>query len=188
MNWDKLDLHLENLIPGIAILSLVLFYWPQNLTNLKEQSIILGIAFIALSYLAGTIGNIFARMLLDTVSAMTFRTTLIRWLAEQKIEDLTDKSKSNLNKQYSFLIDCAMLCSNESVVKEILKRRQTARLCRSALIPVFLVVSHNISNPWLIIALPITYIFMLLLYGYAEVAIFTEAHRGYRILSRSKLP
>ncbi|CAK0751244.1 hypothetical protein CCP3SC15_1760001 [Gammaproteobacteria bacterium] len=85
MNWDKLDLHLENLIPGLAILSLALFYFPPDLSGIKEQPVILGIAYVALSYLTGAVGNILALMLLDPVSARTIRTPLIRWLAKQKI-------------------------------------------------------------------------------------------------------
>jgi len=137
MNWDKLDIHLENLIPGLAIMSLVLFYIPTDLTRFQDETVIMGIAYVALSYLTGAVGNILARMLLDPFSALTLRTPLIRWLGKQKLEDLSDKSKHNLNKRYSILIDSTMLCGNESVTKEILKRRQTARLCRSALIPVY---------------------------------------------------
>ncbi len=185
MNWDKLDLHLENLIPGLAILSLVLFYWPPDLATIRDHTVVFGIAYVALGYLAGAVGNILARVLLDPVSARTFRTFLIRWLAKQKIDDLSDTSMYALNKRYSFLIDSAMLCGNESVVKEILKRRQTARLCRSALIPVMLVVSQIVSAVWVLPALLATFLFVLVLYGYSEVAIFTEAHRGFRILSRS---
>ena len=143
MNWDKLDIHLENLIPGLVILSLVLFFFPPDLASLKEQTVILGIAYIAMSYLAGAVGNILSRMLLDPVSARSFRTPLFRWLAKQKIEDLKDTSKYALNKQYSYLIDSAMLCRNESVIKEVLKRRQTARLCRSALIPILLAINND---------------------------------------------
>ncbi|MBC8552346.1 MAG: hypothetical protein H8D23_22185 [Candidatus Brocadiales bacterium] len=185
MNWDKFDIHLENLIPGMALLSLMAHYWPLDLTTYKDHVASVGIAFVALSYLAGAVGNILARMLLDPVSSKTIRTPLIRLLAHQKIKDLNDKSKDALNKHYSFLIDSAMICGNDSVVKEVLKRRQTGRLCRSALIPVLLIVSQMASGIGMIALLAGAYVFMLLLYAYSEVATFTEAYRGYRILDRT---
>lgn len=184
MNWDKLDLHLENLIPGMVLLSIIAFYWTPNLSELQTHSVVIGIAFVALSYLLGAVGNIFARMLLDPISARTLRTPMIRLLARQKIDDLEDTKKDTLNRRYSFLIDSAMICGNDSVVKEILKRRQTARLCRSALVPVLLLVVRITPGYWSVVTLFLAYLFMLLLYAYSEVAIFTEAHRGYRILCR----
>ena len=184
MNWDKLDIHLENLIPGIVLLSIIVAKWTPDLNPFSGNQVALGTAFVATAYMLGAVTNIFSRVALDPVSAITFRTPMIKIFAKRKISDIDDRSMDALNSRYSFLIDQAMICGNDIVIKEVQKRRQTGRLCRSALVPAVLVIVVLLwkhINSWALSSIPLAYLIMLLLYGYSEVAVFTEAHRGYRI-------
>lgn len=181
MNWDKLDIHLENLIPGIVLLSLIILNYNVDYSKIISNSVIGGVVFISVGYMLGTIGNITARLLIDKMSELTIRTPMIKLFAKSKIADMKEKTTKSLNARYSFLIDQAMDCGNDIVVKEVVKRRQTGRLLRSSLIPGIFAMFYFVPQGFKVLAVIIAYIFILFLYAYAEVAVFTEAHRGYRI-------
>jgi hypothetical protein len=183
VNWEKLDLHLENLMPGIVLLTVALITWKVDLGPLTDHAVVLAAAFVAFAYMVGALGNILARLLLDFVSENTIRPTMIKIFARRKLVGTEDRSFNGINKRYSELITAALTCGNPGVEKEIRKRRQTARLCRSALCPAWLGVvalwSSNDGTPAELIGLLIAvYGTMLILYGYSEVTIFQESFRG----------
>ena len=196
------------ILPGLAIVSLTCvvlwFQHPLDISPLKDQSVTVGVGFGAISYLVGSVCNILSRLMLDPVSSYTLRTVFIERIARRKMENLPDEYKPSvqdtysarrdkINKAYSYMIDEAMLCQNKDVINELLKRRQTGRLCRSALIPTMLIfylllipASFKVVHPWMSVVVPSlgTYVFILVMYAYSEVATFTEAVRGYRIKKR----
>ena len=66
------------------------------------------------------------------------------------------------------------------------KRRQTGRLLRSALIPIWLiVVSLGLKAAWgvilIILSMLVVYCLLLGLYAYAEATIYQEGYRGEQI-------
>jgi hypothetical protein len=65
MNWDKIELHVENLIPGLVLGALLLPVLP----SMTSRPVADAAVFVAASYLLGTIGNVFARFLLGRLSA-----------------------------------------------------------------------------------------------------------------------
>jgi hypothetical protein len=77
MNWDKFDIHLENLIPGLTLTTILVFYWPDifNLSDVNKTLTAAGI--IASSYLAGAVANILARILLAPVAPWLLRVPFI---------------------------------------------------------------------------------------------------------------
>ena len=85
MNWEKLDLHLENVIPGVVLLSILAIVLRPELGPLANRDAILTVAFIATAYMLGTVGNLLARMLLDYVSRRTIRAMMFRRVLAEKL-------------------------------------------------------------------------------------------------------
>ena len=188
MNWDKFDNHLENLITGVTLATIFVIFWPELIDLTIANKTLISTGFIATSYLTGAVANLIARSLISTISPWTLRAHFIKLFAKNRITCLDKKTKGNINKLYSKYIDETMMCDNEHVIKEILKRRQTGRLCRSALLPLILIVykiiSSQTSSTWLIVlGILCSYVFVLILYTYAEISVFSEASRGSRIFN-----
>lgn len=185
MNWEKLDLHIENLIPGVVLLSVLLLGWPPDLGALAGQTAILATAFIGSAYMLGAIDNLLARLLLDYVCRRTVRRFFMRALLGYRLE-LEHPTRTAIDKRYSAVITAGLSCGNARVEAEVAKRRQTARIMRSALIPVIVVIwvvgSKTGWSVWQrLSASGAAYVALLLLYAYSEVAIFQEGYRGERI-------
>ncbi len=178
VNWEKFDLHLENLIPGIVLLSAVVAGWSVDPGPLEGQAALLAISFVACSYMLGAVGNVGARFLLDDVSKVALRPPLLQLFAKDRLDDKT--KWANINKQYVDEIAKTLRGPDERIAAEVSKRRQTGRILRSALCPICIVLFVMASHaqwPWWVTAVAAlcSYIVLLLLYGYAEVAIFHEA-------------
>lgn len=178
MNWDKLDLHLENLLPGVLLAAILMPFAGIDLNALIGNDALEVVVFVAISYMFGTIGNVFARLSLDWISEKTIRTYMIKGFARQKLWELSERDK--INQRYDDLITIALQCRYESISGEIKKRRQTARLLRSTLLPLLLGiwVFSNMCWVWMALITVAAYLAILFLYAYAEVAIFQEAFRA----------
>lgn len=184
MSWEKLDLHIENLIPGVVLLSVLVLGWPPNLGTLTGQAAILATAFIGSAYMLGAIDNLLARLLLDYVCRRTVRRFFMRALLGYRLE-LEHPTRTAIDKRYSAVITAGLSCGNARVEAEVAKRRQTTRIMRSALIPVIIMIwVVGCKTGWSVwqrlSASGAAYVALLLLYAYSEVAIFQEGYRGER--------
>jgi hypothetical protein len=182
MNWDKLDLHMENLIPGIVLVALLMIGWPFPLGALSQQTTILAAAFVGAAYLLGTFVNLLSRLLLDRVNRATLRAPFFRVFAPQHLPKGPVK-KETINELYSLAISTGMSCGNPRIESEVAKRRQTGRLMRSALVPgvvATILIAH--SQGWSSLGIAGIafglYLVLMILYAYAEVAVFQEGKRG----------
>lgn len=198
MNWEKFDLHLENLIPGIIILFLFLYISSGPSIEMKfiqNNEVGQVTIFIATAYLVGVIANIVSRMLVDTASKRHARERVFNFFLSEKIERLKEDLENdpiienrkdfNIHEAYSSAIDSAMTCGVPEIISELTKRRQTGRLVRSSLIPGCLIVySIGVTTSHTRIAIsliPLFYITIIFIYAFSECTTFQEALRGQRI-------
>jgi hypothetical protein len=183
MNWDKLELHVENMIPGLVLGGLIASFirLPEPLNKLTIIGE--GAVFVAASYLLGTLGNVLARALVDTVSKHTFRPLFIKVLARDKLSP-EERSWRKLGERYSRALDAGLTCGKILIETEVAKRRLTGRLVRSCLLPAWTalwIVGDSWTLPRLAIASISLYVMILMLYAYAEVVVFREGLRGERV-------
>jgi hypothetical protein len=187
MNWEKLDLHIENMIPGLVLLTIALLGWPPNLGQLASQKVIIATAFVALAYMLGALANLLARLFLDFVCKRTIRQYFMRFFLRDRLGLGAKPTRTAIDDRYSLVIDAGLSCGNERVASEVAKRRQTARIVRSALIPTLLGIwvlgaelQKSVSQR--IVIWIAAYVSLLLLYAYSEVTIFQEGNRGLRMM------
>jgi hypothetical protein len=185
MNWEKLDLHIENLIPGVVLITIVILAWPISLTVLSGHEGLLLAAFVGAAYMLGAIGNVLARLLLEFVVRNTIRSYFVRFFLGDRIE-IDNSSRSAINKRFSAIITAGLSCGSNIVETEVAKRRQTGRMVRSALLPAILAATaFGQHAKWgilkSVLAAIVTYAAVLLVYAYAEVVTCQEAYRGEQI-------
>ncbi len=190
MNWEKLDLHIENLIPGTVLLTIVITGWAIPLKALTVNDIILGVAFIGTAYMIGAVGNVLARFLLDFVCRKTIRATFMRFFIGERLE-VTKPTSAAINKRFSEVITAGLSCGNSRVEAEVEKRRQTCRILRSTLVPAVLaIIALGKNLNWDILKTLLVglcaYGVLLVLYAYSEVIIFQEGYRGEQIIKKQK--
>ena len=118
------------------LLSVRLLGWSPDLGALAGQTAILATAFIGSANMLGAIDNLLARLLLDYVCRRTVRRFFMRALLGYRLE-IEHPTRTAIDKRYSAVITAGLSCGNARVEAEVAKRRQTARIMRSALIPVF---------------------------------------------------
>jgi len=188
VNWDKIELHVEHLIPGLVTGGVVAAYFkvPDMRTGLPD---VVGAAIlVAILYMVGTLGNILSRLVLDSVSKYTLRPLFINAFARDARMGWKYKG---LQDDYSAAIDAGLTCGQPIVEAETAKRRIAGRIVRSSLVPVWvLVCGLSAQNGWawapLLGMLAATYFAILTLYAYAEVALYKEGRRGERV--RKSIP
>lgn len=190
MNWEKLDVHIENLVPGIVLLTVLILGWPTAIPVFANHEGLFAIAFVGVAYMLGAVGNVLARLLLDFVSEKTVRPYFLRFFAGDRLK-VAHLSQSEINQRYSAIIATGLSCGNSKIEAEVAKRRQTGRLLRSALIPALLaIVVTGRHFSWSfrreILAIFAVYAALLLIYAYAEVAIFHEGCLGERVESKHR--
>jgi hypothetical protein len=181
MSWDKLDIHLENLVPGLATLWAISLHWKPPAADTDAGKIVLGIALLGAAYVAGVLTNILCRMLLDPLSEHWTRIYAFKIFARDKLRDLKGASRKEANDAYNYYCTRAIQEAKDTA-KEVSKRRQTARLLRSALVPIVILQLHwpitdHIGWDTIGIVL-IEYLFLLFIYGYSEVTILHEAYHS----------
>lgn len=186
MNGEKLNLYVENIVPGVVLLTAVLAVWKVDLRAITDNDVLLGTIFVASSYMVGAMGNILAYLLLNYVSQNTIRPLMLRFFTPRGLESLESLTKESINRRYSEVIDVGLSCGNARIEGEVEKRRQTGRILRSTLSPAWLaliVILRNECWPaWEILLVCIGYyVALLLLYGFAEVIVFKEGLRGERV-------
>jgi len=185
MNWEKLDLHIENLIPGVVLTTILLLSSDFPMDGLSGHEGLLTTAFVAIAYMLGAIGNVLSRLLLDVVCKNTIRSSFMRFFVGDRLESIKP-SRSAINKRFSAVITAGLTCGNAWVESELAKRRQTGRILRSTLGPVLFTIwtiGHHLGwRPLRTSVLELTaYLVVLLLFAYAETVIFQEGYRGEQI-------
>jgi hypothetical protein len=177
--WKSLNLHLENLLPGIVTFVLVAHLLPPAVTSdlmknpIFTNDIARSGAFIAVAYLLGVVVVAFCRVL-DKASAWRPRRLGLRWLAIES-KEIEGKDNDWVNRHYRDRVRRALLSGNTEVKAEIAKRRERLHLLRSALVPAVLGVwVLQLAWPFKLVLSIVTAVVTLALYTYLEVAIYDE--------------
>lgn len=180
MNWDKLDIHLENLVPGLATLWALSLHWQPPALDADISRVVLGVSLVGAAYLAGVVVNVACRLALDPASELLTRQWVFKLLARGKLRDLKGATRKAVNDAYNYYCTRA-ISEDKGTAKEVGKRRQTGRLLRSSLVPIVLLqlyASHTcaLGTSVTVGALAGEALALLLLYGYSEVIVLQEAY------------
>lgn len=191
MNWEKANLYVENIVPGVVLLTAGLSVWKVDLSTITDNSVLLGTIFVASSYMVGAMGNVLAYFLLNYASQGTIRPLMLRFFAPRGLESLADLTNDSINRRYSEVIDAGLSCGNARIEGEVEKRRQTGRILRSTLSPAWLTLialfRYECWPSWQIVLVCLGYYLgLLVLYGFAEVIVFKEGLRGERVSRNQK--
>jgi|SRR5271157_950399 len=190
MNWEKLDLHIENLIPGVVLLAIVMAGWRVPLGTLSGHEGLLVATFISIAYMMGTVASVLSRLLLGVVNRNTLRAPFMRFFLGYRLET-ENPSRTEINKRFSAVLLAGLSCGNSRVESEVAKQRQIERVLRSILVPAILAIVclgqhlHWTSLKCWVSAF-FAYSFLLVLHAYAEVVIFQEGYRGEQILKKNE--
>lgn len=196
MNWSKLDVHLENLIPGLALLAIYDWRFGSPETTTPTNSIA-SVPWVGAAYLLGVVANLAGRAIFNTPSREYVRPHLLVAIAKGKLMDVLramgrkeaeKPAKADVNSAFSYAVHAARVSKNERIANEVEKRRQTGRLLRTAMFPGALAIFASLNGAWkwaIIPLLPIEYGVCLLLFAYAEVTIFDEAFHALELATAS---
>ena len=182
MNWEKLDIHIENLAPGLATVWAISLNLQLPAIDSDIEKVMLGLSLLGVAYMTGVVVNLLCRLFLDPVSEHWTRIFVFKVFTKEKLRDQEGASREDLNNAYNYYCTKAIQEAKETA-KEVAKRRQTGRLLRSALVPLLIVLWHLHKTDNLVLWLTIILIFveyfvMLILYGYAEATILHEAYHA----------
>ena len=179
MEEDKLLLHVENLVPGYVTLFLLAAFVPPHLKNpvehpdlakLFEQPVVATLLVTAAAYLVGVVVFITSRLLVDTASQWIFRWLLLLVFGWK---DFPRKNPKKINELYFETLKKALDESAKPLARrEVIKRRERARLIRTALVPAALLCYQFSLRGLCVVAAIAAVVF---LYAYAEVAVYQEA-------------
>lgn len=184
MKAEGLILHVENLVPGIVTLILILALLPSSaqqwstnpqISPLLQNGFIASVAFVAVSYVVGVFTVAASRSVIATISSTLVRPVLLRWLYG---DTFRGKTFGEVHRGYHEAIQKALYHSGEHKHSEVRNRRQRARILRSAIVPLVLFVWLLSSNSALWITLLYEFITVaaaLLLCSYSEVTIYQES-------------
>ena len=186
MSWEKLDLHIENLVSGAVSLAVVLIGWPRPAWFSVPQEKLQIVAFIATAYMLGALCDVLARLLLEFVCRKTARRVAINLFLGMQLESL-DKA----NKRLSDAILAGESCGSPRIESEVVRRRQTARLLRLTMFPMWvgwIAYAHHAQWHWFALGLTLigTYLGVFFLYAYSEIVIMQECIRGEAFIASNK--
>jgi hypothetical protein len=186
---NKLNIHVENLLPGVVLLALftaviskgMIGRYPQQFEWLMGQSIPGGLVFTAAAYTIGVLAVTLSNLLLDAPSAHTIRPLILRFRYPALFGG---RSNAEVDEKYWDAIWMAERNAIEERRQEIQKRRERGRLVRSSLLPVMVAVCAIVgSGGWGVKALLCLacYGTILFLYAYSEVELFRVCRRDSRL-------
>jgi len=178
MNGDRVLSHVENLVPGLTTLLILAALVPAGfespvknpwVVKALSEPVILALFLIATAYLSGAVIFLISRGIINTVSALTLRWVFL-WFRYSDLRGMPWE----INKAYRSAIESASygpgIPPNDT--REVNKRRERARLIRTALIPALLAASKYPNRAWAVL---VAFLLIVLVYAYAEVAIYQEA-------------
>jgi len=183
-NWYGVNLYVENLIPGLITVPLLLVI--VGALEGSGASIMLseflgmpnlwqGFIFLAVSYTIGAFVVLLSRFPVDYVSSWWPRPFFLR----HSRRALSGTRKA-VNAQYSRAISLA-LEGPELIATEVLKRRERGRIVRSSMVPLFLAIWIISDSEWslgFIIAIIISFLCLVVVYAYGEVAVYQAASKA----------
>ena len=191
-SWSHfIDLHVENLIPGIVLLFEFICWvspqalWPRSGTPPYEFTWVAVPAFLAVAYFLGVLSFVAGRLALKLPVLGPFRKRLANFLLSRSGTDGSD-----FENDYPTTLAKALKTPFPAFVQEIKRRRQRGRLVHAAFLPgalgVFLLPQYLLEKPgpiWILICivlflslLALMWALLWCLYTYAEVCVYQEAH------------
>lgn len=187
MKWEGLDLHIENLVPGVATFVLLLALLPKTVLDtagpsaasvLLENNFIAGGVFVATSYLIGIFNVAICRCIIDPISSVWPRPQLFRLFYRGRFKG---KTNAEINQAYRDAAQAALVSDSEYKRAEIKNRRERGRLLRSGIFPMALFlwwVAGDLSI-WAKIPIQIGGLAIgVFLYAYIELTIYQESSLG----------
>ncbi|MBI4526801.1 MAG: hypothetical protein HY695_23640 [Deltaproteobacteria bacterium] len=177
MKWENLNLHLENLLPGLVTLPLLLRLFGHSLQVsefdssswlISSELVRVGIA-IAASYLIGIVAVIVSRIVIDFASGLLPRPLSLCFSRRRPPGPWREMST-----QFNTAVGAALANAPEAIKNEVLKRRERSRLLRTCFVPVVLAVwiLTEGQEKWVRLALEFaSFVIIVVLYAYTEVMI-----------------
>lgn len=177
MDKENFFTHVENLAPGLATLALIAIRVPAT-TNVIPNSTVLmffqqpfvtGLLVVATAYLLGVFVFVISRLIVDTLSAFSFRPLLLKLYHWHDFDSL---SLRETNQKYRDTIEVVLKKDKDDAIRqEVSVRRQRGRLLRTLVIPLILLMDAAL-NP---LMLTVGIVCFVAVYSYAEVSIYQEA-------------
>ena len=187
MKWEGLNLHIENLVPGMATLVLLLALLPKTVLDtasdsaapaLLKNAFVAGGVFVATSYLLGIFIVAICRCVIDPISSAWPRPRLFRLFYQGRF---TGKTNAEINQAYRDAIQAALVSESEYKRAEIKNRRERGRLLRSGILPAALFfwwIAGDLTV-WAKIPIQIGGLAIgVFLYAYIELTIYQETGVG----------
>jgi hypothetical protein len=186
MKWEGLNLHVENLVPGVITLFLLLSLVPKSVLAPAEDSaasvllanqFAIGGLFVAASYLIGIFTVAVCRCVIDPISAVLPRP----WLFKLFYPKFRGQSAGEVSRQYHDATQTGLASENEYKRTETKNRRERGRLVRSGILPLALFVWYVSAglSPWIRVTSEIVAsVLGVLLYAYVELTIYQESGLG----------
>lgn len=190
MNWEKIDLYVEHLFPGILLLFLSLGLFSNNALGVFDSSrmvcvlqnnILVVAVFFSASYILGVIAGLLSRMFIDWLSDYTLTPVFFKAVAKRFLRDNAPVGKEDVLKSYDESLAWATTCDNDSYRRSVRRKREKAGLIRTCFIPFVLGMAvclrlHANLSPLisLIISLPFGLVIILPLFAYSESLIYQE--------------
>jgi len=178
MDQEKLISHVENLVPGFVTLALLATLVPANqafpIKNQKVlevvmQPVIAGAVATASAYLVGAAVFSASRLIVDTLSLLTFRWMLLLLFRRRSF---TNRCPMAVNRQYMEVLENALRKPATDAIRiEVGRRRERARLVRTLLFPALIGVWPAFGPG----GAALVFLSVVLVYAYTEVSIFQEA-------------
>ena len=186
--WGFLDRHIENLIPGMLLLPLLLraaLRTPPNCSTvgtwgrfLVDHSNVAWVVFLSGAYLLGALSFVVGRMLLDPICPRFPRPILFR---HSRVNPLSGNWQS-IDASYLKVMHAAMKSETPELRTEIHTRRRRGRFIRVAILPAILLCvittaeSSGLSRFFAFAGLlVVVWVGFLVVYAYAELCIYQEA-------------
>ncbi|MBI2423016.1 MAG: hypothetical protein HYV27_09330 [Candidatus Hydrogenedentes bacterium] len=183
MKWDDLNLHLENLLPGVLASTLAYMLLPLSIADklraisppaIREDEFLLATCFLATAYICGVFCVAISRLVLDRLSEMGPRPLMIRLLSRGS---LVGVALRDINENYRRSIASVLHSGNQVIIDEVEKRRQRGRLARTSLIPsiLFVIAATSDLSVWIrLVWILATVSILLVCYSYIEFTIYEE--------------
>ena len=202
MNWSNLNLHIENLIPGIVVLAEAIELLQPTTSSFPIGDVGRSVVFVACAYALGLACSVTSRCVVDLLSELAPRgwamhhfghvelPKLVRHCGRRepsKFRDelIKEKESCRYGKYTPFWNVCyRATLRRASANEEVLRRRSQGRLVRNLWFPFvgfILILMRRLfpELPMLTALLGSLFVGLIgtvLLYAYAEYMNFAEAH------------
>lgn len=199
LSWKDIELHVDNLIPGVLLCGEFLAIGiplPQGLPNQSE--FVNSAVFFSASYALGLVSALISRNILDLVSeyglrALVFqlfvhgnRTDLLEHYKERDTKFSTDLAHEiirhkNRIAEWNVIYRSALRLVPEGKRPEVERRRAQGRLTRNLFLPMVIgagILAHESGSPCWLVFLTMLFVVAVAtyLYSYAELNSMAEAH------------